>query len=199
MCPDSLPHLDGCAVLVPVKAFRLAKERLAPTMAPHARAELARRMATRVIRAAAPLPVAVVCDDDEVATWAEGMGAAVIAEPGRGLNGAVEEGVRRLRDAGAAEVLVAHGDLPFAEALASLAGFGGVTLVPDRRDDGTNVICIPAGAGFRFAYGSGSFGRHCLEVGRLGLALRVLRPHSLVLDVDEPMDVAAAGAWDAER
>ena len=43
---------------------------------------------------------------------------------------------------------MAHADLPLADDLARLAGFAGVTLVPDRRDDGTNVVCVPTGAGF---------------------------------------------------
>ena len=95
----------------------------------------------------------------------------VLPEPGRGLNGAVEAGVARLAALGASEVLVAHADLPMAHGLARLAGFDGVTLVPDRRDDGTNVVCVPAGAMFRFAYGPGSFVRHRAEAERLGTAL----------------------------
>ena len=95
----------------------------------------------------------------------------VLPEPGRGLNGAVEAGVDRLGAAGASEVLVVHADLPFAHEVAQLAGFDGVTLVPDRRDDGTNVVCVPAGAGFRFHYGPGSFTRHRAEARRLGSAL----------------------------
>ena len=48
-----------------------------------------------------------------------------------------------------------------------------MTLVPDRRDDGTNVgACIPARAGFRFHYGPVSSPAHRAEARRLGL-LRV--------------------------
>jgi len=176
-------------VLVPVKAFAAAKARLAPELGAAARAALARTMATRVLGAAAPLPVAVVCDDAEVAAWAAQHGAMVLPEPGRGLNGAVEAGVARLARAGAAEVVVAHGDLPLARRLVPLAGLGGVTLVPDRRDDGTNVVCVPTGTGFRFHYGPGSFARHRAEALRLGLPARVLRPPDLTWDVDVPTDI----------
>jgi 2-phospho-L-lactate guanylyltransferase len=148
-------------------------------------------MAGRVLAAAAPLPVAVVCDDPEVAQWASDHGALVLPEPGRGLNGAVEAGVERLRAAGVSEVLVAHADLPFAHHVAQLAGFGGVTLVPDRRDDGTNVACVPTGAGFRFHYGPGSFSHHRDEARRLGLACRVVRDPELTWDVDVPADIPA--------
>ena len=196
--PPGVPALQGSAVLIPVKAFARAKARLAPQLDPARRAELARAMATQVVRAAAPLPVAVVCDDDEVAAWAAGEGAIVLHEPGRGLNGAVETGVRALGTAGATEVLVAHGDLPLARGLDRLAGFSGVTLVPDRAGDGTNVACVPADGDFHFSYGPGSFARHRAEAQRLGLALRIVRHPELTLDIDRPADLTLApGPWTA--
>ena len=180
------------AVLVPIKAFGAAKVRLAPALDAGQRAELARTMAAQVLAAAQPLPVAVVCDDPEVAAWAGERGALVIREPGRGLNGAVEEGVAWLAAAGATQVIVAHGDLPLARRLAWVADFPGVTLVPDRRDDGTNVACVPAATGFCFAYGPGSFARHAAEARRLGLGLRITREPSLGWDVDVPGDLVTA-------
>ena len=182
------------AVLVPVKAFRDAKLRLAPALDGPAREQLARMMAERVVRAAAPLPVSVVCDDGEVATWARSVGAEVVPRPGRGLNGAVADGVSRLAGTGFDRVVVAHGDLPLATRLGWVAGFDGVTVIPDRHDEGTNVICVPAAAGFRFAYGPGSFRRHGAEARRLGLPLRVVREPQLGWDVDLPADLVAVPA-----
>lgn len=189
--PDGRLKLTGTVVLVPVKAFSSAKERLSPTINPAARAELARAMATRVLEAAGALDVAVVCDDDAVVDWARSHGALVLVESGRGLNGAVENGVHRLAEAGADEILVTHADLPQAHDLERLTGFDGVTLVPDRREDGTNVCGVPARAGFRFSYGPGSFVRHRSEAERLGLPLRVVREPSLAWDVDVPADLPA--------
>ena len=180
---------DSHAVLVPVKAFDQAKLRLAPALSPGQRRRLARTMATRVVRSAAGLPVAVVCDDNEVAQWARSLGALVIWEPGRGLNGAVEEGVRRLGGMGVASVVVAAGDLPLATDLHWVTEFDGITLVPDRRRDGTNVICVPARAGFNFSYGPGSFSRHLAEAQRVGPAVRVVESSSLGWDVDLPEDL----------
>jgi 2-phospho-L-lactate guanylyltransferase len=146
-------------------------------------------MAERVIAAAHPFPVAVVCDDLEVAGWARRLGAWVVSEPGCGLNGAVEAGVEYLAAAGVTRVIVAHADLPLATELGWAAEHPGVTIVPDRRDDGTNVLCIPAAAGFRFAYGPASFLRHCREAERLGLEIRVVREPTLGWDVDVPADL----------
>jgi 2-phospho-L-lactate guanylyltransferase len=180
----------SAAVLVPVKAFRLAKVRLAPALSAIERDALARRMAEQVVQAAAPLPVAVVCDDEDVRGWAERHGARVVWCPGRGLNGAVADGVAALAADGIDRVVVAHADLPLARSLAWLAETGdGVTLVPDRRGDGTNVACVPSGAGFGFAYGPGSFARHQAETERLGLPLRVIRDAALGWDVDVPDDL----------
>lgn len=184
------PRTAEVAVLLPVKAFHQAKVRLAPALDAGARAELARSMATTVATAAAPLPLYVVCDDAAVAAWAEQVGAAVLWRPGLGLNGAVTDGVATLAAAGVGRVVVAHADLPHALDLTAVADHPGVTLVPDRRDDGTNVACVPATAGFRFAYGPGSFARHRAEADRLGLELRVLREPRLAWDVDVPDDLA---------
>lgn len=182
--------LGPVAVLVPVKAFTEAKLRLAPALAPAGRAELARAMATHVLEAARPLPAAVVCDDLDVAAWARQQRVLVIWEPERGLNRAVEAGVERLRQAGAERVIVAHGDLPLAPGLAWVARFPGVTIVPDRAGNGTNVICVPSASGFTFSYGPGSFARHTAEALRLGLPLRVVRERGLAHDVDTPADLA---------
>ncbi|MGH8987404.1 MAG: 2-phospho-L-lactate guanylyltransferase [Acidimicrobiales bacterium] len=185
-----LPRVGDHAVLVPVKAFDHAKTRLTAALGDEDRKALVRGMAEQVLRAAAPLPVAVVCDDPEVAEWAHGLGALVLWEPGQGLNGAVQSGVAQLTGRGVRRVLVAHADLPMARDLADLTSFGGVTLVPDRRDDGTNVIALPTNAGFRFSYGSGSFARHRAECDRLGLAFRVVREPHLSYDVDWPSDLS---------
>lgn len=188
--PTPPVRLGDHMVLVPVKAFAHAKRRLTAALGDDDRRALVRRMAEQVLRAAAPFPVAVVCDDPEVAEWARGHDALVLWEPGRGLNGAVQSGVAQLAERGVRRVVVAHADLPMARGLAELAGFDGVTLVPDRRDDGTNVIELPTAAGFRFSYGPGSFARHRAECDRLGLAVRVVREPFLSFDVDWPSDLS---------
>ncbi len=187
--------LGPTAVLIPVKAFGLAKLRLAPALPADRRAELARTMAERVVASAAGLPVAVVCDDRQVADWARGLGALVIWTPGRGLNRAVHEGVDHLRRAGAELVVVAAGDLPLADDLRGIAEFRGTTIVPDRREDGTNVLAALTERPFAFSYGPGSFARHCAEAERLGGPRRVARISSLAWDVDVPDDlIAVTGA-----
>lgn len=177
------------ALLVPVKAFTSAKVRLAPVLDHAERAQLARRLAEGVLRAAHGMAAAVVCDDTEVARWAEGHGARVIWTPARGLNAAVTDGVAALAQSGFRLVTVAHADLPLVTDLSDLARPGAVVLAADRRGDGTNVACVPAAAGFRFSYGPGSLARHTAEATRLQLPLDVLRRDDLAWDVDVPDDL----------
>lgn len=182
--------MRNAVVVVPIKAFTSAKLRLAEVLTPAGRVALARVMAAHVVAVAAPLPVAVVCDDDEVAAFAVELGAEVLWTPGLGLNGAVTEGVARLAAVGVDEVVVAHADLPFAAGLAALAGTTATaTIVADRHGDGTNVLAVPATIGFAFAYGPRSFARHRAETARLGLAERVMQDAGLAWDVDVAADL----------
>ena len=189
--------LGARAVLVPIKAFHEAKGRLDHALSGSERSALARSMAAQVLEAAAPLPVAVVCDDNDVADWARARGALVVWEPGRGLNGAVEAGVDHLRMAGVVHVTVSHADLPRASRIADVGEAPGITLVPDRYGNGTNVIALPTDAGFRFSYGPGSFARHRAEAERIGLPLHVLDLPDLAWDVDEPRDMVPLAARSA--
>ena len=192
--PDRGLGLGPRAVLIPIKAFHEAKRRLDRALSAPERSALARAMAQQVLDAAHPLPVAVVCDDNDVADWARARGALVVWEPGRGLNGAVEAGVDHLSDAGVDQVTVSHADLPRASGLAAVGDSPGITLVPDRYGNGTNVIALPTGTGFRFSYGPGSFARHRAEAERVGLPLRVLDLPDLAWDIDEPADVVPVAA-----
>ena len=193
MAPGGSEPRARAGVVVPVKAFADAKVRLAPALDPARRAALARAMATGVVAAAGSLPVWVVCDDNEVAEWATGVGATVLWMPSRGLNLAVTEGVAALEAAGVDRAVVCHADLPAAARLDHLVPVdpGALTMlvVPDRRRDGTNVVSLPTGCGFRFAYGAGSFVRHLAEAQRIGLDVEIVDDPTLSWDVDVPEDL----------
>ena len=188
----------SAAVLIPVKSFRHAKGRLAEVLDSDQRQRLARRMASAVAAAAAPLRAWVVCDDHDVADWACAAGAGVIWRPANGLNAAVAAGTEFLAGRGVAVAIIAHGDLPLAVELAWVADADGVTIVPDRRGDGTNVLAVPTDAGFTFAYGLGSAERHRVEATRLGLPIRTVDDDRLGWDVDTPDDLTIFDGVDLE-
>jgi 2-phospho-L-lactate/phosphoenolpyruvate guanylyltransferase len=177
-------------VLIPVKAFAEAKVRLSGHLSTGTRRALARSSASRVVASSAPLPVFVVCDDDEVAAWTRGVGAEVIWTPGVGLNAAVRDGVATLFDKGADDVVIAHSDLALPQALPTVHSGGGCTLVPDHRRDGTNVLAVHRSArSFQFSYGVGSFRRHLANACHIGAPVHVVVHAELSLDIDTVDDL----------
>ena len=181
---------ETIAVLIPIKSFNEAKERLSEKLNKAERSVLMKKMAENVINSSEPLPVWVVCDDDEVALWAESKNVSVIRTGETGLNAAVKVGVETLEKNGFSKVIIAHADLPNAENLQRCAEFEGVTIVQDHKGDGTPVLVIPTHKGFRFSYGPGSFSSHTLEAERLNLPHRQLFDPKLSFDVDEPEDLS---------
>lgn len=188
------------AVLIPIKSFDLAKGRLSEAMAPEQRAALAQHMAGTVIHAAQDLTVWVVCGDHAVADFARERGAQVIWRAPRGLNGAIVDGTEHLAARGFDRAIIAHADLPLATDLRTLDIASSteaertlientVYLVPDRRNDGSNVMSIPLGRGFTFHYGAGSAAAHQAEAKRVGLRFESIADEQLGWDVDVPEDL----------
>jgi len=184
---------DTAGVVVPIRSFRLGKARLAEVLNTHERDELAREMAGSVIDAARGLPTVVVSSDSDVAAWARARHVAVIADPGS-LDEAADDGRRWVSTSGLDRVIVVHADLPLIRSLDAVLRAGGpsvAAIVPCHRSDGTPVLAVPARAPFRFAYGPGSFLRHCEEARRVGLEVRVVEEPTLRFDVDVADDLAA--------
>lgn len=184
----------GTGVVIPIRAFTRGKSRLAERLGEPERAGLLQAMAERVVEAAAELPVVVVSGAPEVLAWASARGVEVLADPGS-LDAAATQGVEHHRARGLARVAVVHADLPLVETLAPLAEPGDApvaVLVPCHRNDGTPALSVPAGAGFRFSYGPGSFRRHVEEAHHRGLEVHELLDPQLRLDVDcvEDLDLA---------
>jgi len=181
------------AVIIPIKSFDGAKERLASNLSAVERHKLAMYMATRVIAAANPFSVLIVCDDDEVARFARRHGALAIHQHGTGLNNAAREGLSAARVAGFTWAIIAHSDLPLATHLEHLLDASmtktAIGIVGDQTKDGTNVLVIATDCAFDFHYGANSFRAHCDEVTRRGYQLRIIEDAALAVDVDNPADL----------
>jgi 2-phospho-L-lactate guanylyltransferase len=177
------------AVLIPIKAFHQAKQRLEPRLGAADRERLARWTAERVLAAAGELRTYVVCDDRAVAAFATDHGATVLWEQGQGLNGAVHNATATLRDLGHEHVIVVHGDLPRPQPLGPLVRHRSITVVPDLRLDGTNVLAFPLAVPMAVTYGAGSFRRHLAAASATGAAVWVVHDRFLALDIDFPSDL----------
>lgn len=178
------------AVLVPVKRFTAAKGRLRGVLGDDDRARLARWLADGVLDSIAEIPTFVACDDDDVAAWATDRGAEVIWGAGLGLNGAVDDGVARIAANGFDHIVVSHADIARPARIGEVARARTITLVPDRRHDGTNVMSFPADAVLRASYGGGSFDRHLAQARRRDdVAVEVRNDVDLSLDLDTHSDL----------
>ncbi len=189
--PPRSPDVYDSAVVVPLRSFSVGKARLAGRLEPAARSALAREMAERVLGAAQTVATVVVSSDPDVISWTEARGVECLDDPGT-LDGAACAGRAWVREREIARVAIVHADLPLVTSLDPVLSQGAdsvVVAVPCHRGDGTPVLSIPAAIDFRFAYGPGSFARHCAEADRLGVALSVVRDPSLSFDVDIPEDL----------
>src|SRR5260370_17395181 len=101
-------------VVVLVKDFESAKQRLGPALDPPQRKALARRNASRAMRAAgAAEHRLVVAGSKEAAALSAELGADVLVEPRQeGQNVAAQRGLARATENGADAVLLLSSDLP---------------------------------------------------------------------------------------
>ena len=181
-----------CAI-VPVRSLADGKRRLAGVMDDAERAALNERflLHTLGLAAAFPGPTIVVSLDPAVAAHPAAAGAVHVADPGQGLNAAIEAGRDRARRQGAGRIVVLPTDLPTArsEDVLALAETGSpVAVAPDRRRQGTNGLCVAAGLDFAFRFGIDSFPAHVAEAERVGVAPAVIENPRLALDIDTPED-----------
>ena len=197
------------AIVIPCKALAHGKSRLAPVLAPDARARLCARLLRRTLDAAVALvpssAVWLVTADAEAASLAVRCGVTVVGDPGADLNAALEAARRAVFGRDVLEGLfILPIDLPLLDpaALADvMAVEADVAIASDRRGSGTNALNL-SGAAARhlpFSYGEGSFLRHCDLARRGGHTLRVVTNDTLAFDLDEPRDWHELNATSSER
>jgi len=187
-------------VVIPIRSFRHGKRRLAPVLDVAERIALTQWLLTHTLDQAAAYPgwshTLVVTGCPEVSASVNGLGIRVLAESGTGgLNGALAEARSAVVALGGSRMLVLPGDLPLLEPrhlqqLAAQASDSALVLAPDRTEQGTNAMCLPVSAAFEFAFGPGSFSRHCERAHVLNLASVVVRSPELAFDLDLPGDLS---------
>lgn len=179
--------MSNDVVVIPIKHFDVAKERLRLGHVTEV-TRLARTLAEGVVKAASPRPTVVVSESEDVLRFAEELGAEVLLSNVSGLNESVQWSYEVLTPR-FARLIVVHGDLRFPQGLRDFDPEPGITVVADHHGQGTNVIVVPTGLDFHFAYGPGSLQRHIEEAERLNVAYRVLRDSPWRFDVDEASDL----------
>jgi len=187
-------------VIVLVKDFDTAKQRLGPALEPAARRQLAIANAERAILAAAGVghPL-VVAGSQEAAALGRRLGAEVLleAEP-RGQNPAAAAGIAHALGLGAEAVLVLSSDLPLVtetslRRVLDAAGAEGPVAVAAAATGrgGTNALFLRPPDGLGLHFGDRSLPKFEADAAARGLEFKVVEDPALALDLDEPADLAA--------
>ncbi|HET7465749.1 MAG TPA: 2-phospho-L-lactate guanylyltransferase [Candidatus Dormibacteraeota bacterium] len=186
-------------IIVLVKDFNSAKQRLGPALGPDERRRLARRNAQRAIRAAAAgSHRIVVAGSEEVGELAARLGADFLIEPRQeGQNTAAMRGISHAVARGADAVLVLSSDLPFVtkRSVRRLLAAGAAEsnpvaiAVPAVGRGGTNALYLrpPFAINLHFGGDSLALFRHDAEAKNVSFLIH----HSteMALDLDEPDDL----------
>ena len=191
-------------IFIPCKAFAAGKSRLSSVLSPERRDRLCRSFLANTVHFAADLVekghVYVVSSNNEVAALAAEFGVGCEGEADTDLNSALTCAIARILEQepenSSRNILILPIDLVRSSptAIASvIEAQADAVIVPDRLEQGTNLLRLPGNAAlkFRFQYGDDSFSRHQTEAEGLGLKTEILRDPSLCFDVDNPDDYAA--------
>jgi len=187
-------------VIVLVKDFNSAKQRLQPALAPASRRALARRNAQLAVRAAsAGDHILVVAGSEEVAESARKWGAAEVLPELRqeGQNVAARRGINRAIEAGADAVLLLSSDLPLVTrdavraVLDAAASFKGpiAMAVPAVGRGGTNALYLRPPDAIALHFGDDSLAKFRHEAETHGVEFVIHESDAMALDVDEPSDL----------
>jgi 2-phospho-L-lactate guanylyltransferase len=190
--------------IVPVKPLRRGKSRLAGLLSEEQRTSLNRYLLEHTLTVLNKISgiehTLVVSRDPAALALTRSLGGRTVMEDGAPqFNTALKRATIVAQSQGARAVLILPADLPLVEPsdLEALLSQGTtpsvVVIAPDRRLDGTNGLFInPAGL-IEYAYGPGSFQRHCQRSKDVGVKLVVVNSERIGLDLDLPEDLEIVG------
>jgi len=186
-------------VVVLIKDFDSAKQRLRPALGVKSRRALARGNARLAVSAAAAGDhVLVVAGGDEVAEMAGSWGAEVLLEPREeGQNVAAKRGIDRALAGGAEAVLLLSSDLPLVtedavrEMLQSAARHTSPVAMaaPATGRGGTNALYLRPPDAIGLHFGDESLAQFRADAQKRGVKFVLFRSEAMALDIDEPADL----------
>lgn len=186
-------------VVVLIKDFGSAKQRLQTALGPSSRRALARRNARLAVRAAmAGDHVLVVAGSDGVAELARVWGVESITEPRQeGQNTAAARGIKRAVERGAGAVLLLSSDLPLVgveavrDLLDAATAVDGplVMAVPAIGRGGTNALYLRPPDAIGLHFGDDSLVKFQEDAQGRGVRFAVHHSDAIALDLDEPADL----------
>jgi 2-phospho-L-lactate/phosphoenolpyruvate guanylyltransferase len=191
----------GVVCILPIRSLIHGKSRLSAVLGNLERARLNDWLLERMLDCLEEQPGAaatlVVSGSIEVLERARRRGMIGIADPpSGGLNEAVAEATAVASARGATGVFILPVDLPLVtpaglrDLLAATPPAPACLLTPDRSGLGTNFLYQSPIRLTSYAFGEGSFARHCAAAEAVGLKVSVRREPSFAFDLDLPADYA---------
>jgi len=186
--------------IIPVKSLQFTKSRLTAVLSANERAHLTRRLLIRLLLILNNEPevtqIIVVSRDETIGETARQHNAIPLVEaPEAKLNAAIHTGVDFAAAHGARQVLILPSDLPFLTgddvAVVCAPSFSPALIIcPDRHQQGTNALRLPANCGFQFRFGRHSFQQHLHEARRGRLTPHIIHTPGWQFDLDTVEDWA---------
>jgi 2-phospho-L-lactate guanylyltransferase len=177
--------------IVPMKDLSHAKSGLRHSLLPDERTALVSALLRRTLRVLSEIPAIegtlIASRDPDVHGIAHSFGAQPVTEPrGLTLNGALAEARREAVAKKATAVVIFPADLPLLDrdsverVLEMAADPPALVVVPDRRGEGTNMLCVPPPPDLiDFGFGSDSCARHISSGKEVNACVRVQVSHKI--------------------
>jgi 2-phospho-L-lactate/phosphoenolpyruvate guanylyltransferase len=188
-------------VILPIKSFSQAKQRLRGELSDADRRALVDAMFSDVLVALRRIPalesIIVVSGDRTAQRIAQGYGALVVEDDERGHNSAAKKGIAVALEDGIERVLLVPGDCPLMDPkeieqlLVHPVGERSALIVPDRHGTGTNALVLGPPDVLAPSFGPDSRRRHMADADAAGVPAEVVEVPCLGLDVDTPEDLEA--------
>jgi 2-phospho-L-lactate guanylyltransferase len=195
-------------VVIPVKPFAFAKQRLSSVLTDVERATLARIMLQDLLstlrHCAGVSGTLLVSQEEAVPALAREFGALALYEETRGLSRAVSQAGTYLVERGEHSMLMLPGDVPLATAseietiVQQHRSHRLLTIVADREGFGTNALAVSPPTLMDFSFGRASFQAHCRAAEAAGATVQVLTLPGLAFDIDTPDDLRDLMTYDTE-
>ena len=185
-------------VLLSVKGFNTAKQRLATSLTAGERSNLARAMLKDVTRAINESELTqrriVITASSEVRDFVSSVGFEVVDEPEpRGQSAAINQMTEELSP-GSSLLLSLPSDLPMLVGKEIDEVFAtqekGSAFIPSRDGTGTNGVLMKPGVRIEMDYGPDSLKRHLDRAAKSELLVSLLKIPGIAFDLDTPCDLA---------
>ncbi len=187
--------------IVPVKPLHQGKSRLAGMLSPDERETLNLFLLRHTLDVLSSVELVhrllVVSKDPQVLAVSREFHAVTLhAEDERlNLNLDLQKADLMAKWMGATDIFVLPADLPLItvwdvyQFIQTAQKPKVMVIAPDRNRDGTNGLLFSPADGSQFAFGSGSFERHCSFASKAGYHIEIFESETFALDLDTPEDL----------